>query len=726
MKILERLNLGLRRKLPLILQTEASECGLACLAMIAHYFGNETDLAELRRQFGASLKGVTLRTVMRIADGIGFVSRPLRLELSELERLRLPCILHWDMNHFVVLDAVRGNSIVINDPAAGRRTIHMSEASRHFTGVALELTPTSRFTTVKPKNRMGVAQLLGNFRGVKSALGKLFGLALAIEVFAMLAPLFLGWVVDHALVSADRNLLLTLVIGFTLLLLLQTSIKVMRSWMLMGMNASLKVQARANLFSHLQNLPSSFFDTRHMGDVISRFGSQETILQALTSEFVEVLLDGLMTVITVVIMFILAPELAGIVVVGAALYAILRWVSFAPLRRASAEALVWSARRDSHFLETLRGIRTIKLFNGQEPRRIHWLNLLVETVNRQLTKQKLDLLFRTANSILLGLLKIIVVWIGAIKILDGGFTVGLLIAFIAYKDQFLGRVSELINKIADFTMLRLDAERLSDIALTEPEEHGIELPGFNRHAPADIELRDVSFRYGESEPLVLRNVNLRIRAGESVAIVGPSGGGKTTLLKLMAGLLQPTTGMILVNGQPISHLGLSNYRSMLGVVMQDDQLFAGSIADNICFFASDPDQDDIQTCAGFAAVHDDIVSMPMGYGTLIGDMGTVLSGGQKQRVLIARALYRRPSILLLDEATSHLDVERERAVNDALSRNHVTRIVIAHRPETIRSAARIITIDNGIASDGGGRAPDDDKAYLDHDEPGPSPELTYS
>jgi ATP-binding cassette subfamily B protein RaxB len=701
MSILERLNLGLSRKLPLILQTEASECGLACLAMIAHHFGNETDLSELRRRFGASLKGVTLETVMRIADGIGFVTRPLRLELIELPRLRLPCVLHWDMNHFVVLESVQGDRLIIHDPAAGKRSIHMTEASRHFSGVALEFTPTSRFTTVKPQNRMGIAQLLGNFRGVKSALSKLFGLALAIEVFAMISPLFLGWVVDHALVSADRNLLLTLVLGFGLLLLLQTSIKLMRSWMLMGMNASLKVQARGNLFSHLQNLPASFFDTRHLGDVMSRFGSQETILQALTSEFVEALLDGLMATITVVIMFMLAPELASIVVAGAALYAILRWVSFAPLRRASAESLIWAARRDSHFLETLRGIRTIKLFNGQEARRVRWLNLLVETVNRQLTKQKLNILFRTANSLLLGLLMIIVIWIGATKILDGGFTVGLLIAFIAYKDQFLGRVSELINKIADFTMLKLDAERLSDIALTEPEEGGMQLPDLARHTPADIELRDISFRYGENEPLVLENVNLRISAGESIAIVGPSGGGKTTLLKLMAGLLQPTSGMIMVNGEPINQLGLNNYRSMLGVVMQDDQLFAGSIADNISFFTSRQSLEDIQACAKFAAIHDDVVAMPMGYGTLIGDMGTVLSGGQKQRVLIARALYRRPSVLLLDEATSHLDIKRERAVNDALSRNHVTRIVIAHRPETIRSAPRIITIDHGTASETG-------------------------
>lgn len=697
MRLLDRLNLGLSRKLPLILQTEASECGLACLTMVAHKYGNSANLSDLRRQYGVSLKGATLRAVMRMAEGIGFVPRPLRLDLWELPQLRLPCLLHWDLNHFVVLAAFKGQSVVIHDPAEGVRTIHADELSRHFTGVALELTPTAKFKTAEPPRRIKITQLLGHFHGLKRALGSVFALALAIEVFSMVSPLFLGWVIDHVLVNANRNLLLTLIAGMSLLLLLQVTIKTMRGWMLMGMNASLKVQARANLFSHLQNLPTAFFEARHLGDVMSRFGSQETILRAITSDLVEGVLDGLMTVMTLVIMFILAPDLAAIVVFGALLYALLRWVSYSPLRRATAESLVWGARRDSHFLESLRGIRTIKLFNGQEERRVHWLNLLIETINRQLTADKLRLMFRSTNSLLLGILKIVVIGFGAAKVLDGNLTVGLLVAFIAYKDQFLGRISELINRIVDLSMLKLDAERLGDIALTDPEPRDLLSILQPQAASVSIEMRDVSYRYGEHEPLVLDGVNFRIEPGESVAIVGPSGGGKTTLIKLMAGLLLPTSGTIYVNGEPLSQIGLNSYRSMIGVVMQDDQLFAGSIADNICFFSSNARPEDIQRCAMMAAVHDDIVAMPMGYGTLIGDMGTVLSGGQKQRVLIARALFRHPAMLLLDEATSHLDIDRERAVSRALALEEATRVIIAHRPETIRSAERVISIIGGKA-----------------------------
>jgi len=289
-----------------------------------------------------------------------------------------------------------------------------------------------------------------------------------------------------------------------------------------------------------------------------------------------------------------------------------------------------------------------------------------------------------------------VVFLGAGLVLEGSFSVGVLLAFIAYKDQFLDRVSSLINKALDLKMLRLHGERLADIALTAPEPRDpvAELEADERR-PASIELRNLRFRYGENDPWLLDGIDLRIEAGESVAIVGPSGCGKTTLLKLLASLLRPSQGEILVDGKPLSSIGVERYRSMVGVVMQDDQLFAGSLADNISFFSEAPDQARIEACAGMAAVHDDIMTMPMGYGTLIGDMGTVLSGGQKQRVLIARALYRQPRILLLDEATSHLDVERERAVNTAIRQCYLTRIIVAHRPETILSADRVIVLERG-------------------------------
>ena len=356
---------------------------------------------------------------------------------------------------------------------------------------------------------MRIRALLGHVTGLRRALGHLLLLAFAIEVFALLSPLFLGLTVDHAIVSADRGLLLTLALAFGLLLLLQTGVDALRGWMLITLGASLKVQARTNLFSHLTTLPASYFEGRHVADVMSRFDSQETILQALTTDLVVAILDGVMCVVTLAVMFALAPMLATVVVIGAALYGLLRWVSYAPLRQASSEAIIWAARRDSHFLESLRGIKTIKLFNGQRDRRAHWLNLLVETVNRQLTTERLDLLFRTANGLVLGLLGIVVVFLAARMIMANTFSIGLLIAFIAYQGLFVRRISDLIDTAVDLRMLGLHAERLADIALTAPEPPGEPRP--DRPPEVAIEVRGVSFRYGAGDPWVLRDLSFRGR-----------------------------------------------------------------------------------------------------------------------------------------------------------------------------------------------------------------------
>ena len=693
---LDNLALSPGRRLPCILQIEAAECGLASLAMVAHYYGQFTDLSEIRRRYGMSLKGATLKEIVRIANELGFSTRPVRLELEELAELRTPCILHWDLNHFVVLRSVNRTGAIIHDPAVGVRRLGLAELSRHFTGVALEVAPATAFTTVKETPRLSPFQLLGRMVGLRSALTNVFVLALAIEMFAIFSPLFLSRVVDDALVSADQELLVTLVLAFLLLLVLQTAVSAMRSLILMRLHASMVVQARGNLFSHLIRLPASYFDTRHLGDVMSRFNAQVTILDAVSKDLVESVLDGLMAVITLAIMFYIAPVLATWVFLGAVVYTLIRWISYAPLRQALAETIILTARRDSHFLETLRGIRTIKLFNGQDERRIYWLNLLVEGLNRKLTTDRMRIGFMAARTLVLGSLRLIVIFLGARLVLAGSMTVGVLLAFIAYKELFISRVAELINKAVDLKMLSLQAERLADIALTEPEPRASAVATVEtRNEPLGIELQKVRFRYGEQDPLVLDDVSFSVRPGESVAIVGTSGGGKTTLLKIMCGLLQPTSGRILVDGEPLTQAGLDAYRRRLGVVMQDDQLFAGSIADNISFFSDNPDHRLIRSCATMAAVHDDIEGMPMGYSTLIGDMGTVLSGGQKQRIVLARALYRKPSLLLLDEATSHLDVPKEKAVNEALADLDLTRIIIAHRPETIRASRRVISLEKG-------------------------------
>jgi ATP-binding cassette subfamily B protein RaxB len=397
-------------------------------------------------------------------------------------------------------------------------------------------------------------------------------------------------------------------------------------------------------------------------------------------------------------MLVYSAALAAVALAAVATYGALRWGFYDPLRRATEDHIVHSAKQHSHFLETVRGVQSIKLFGRQEVRRSRWLNLVVDAVNQDLVSQKLTLGFRSANALVFGIERVAIVWLGALLVLDSAFSVGMLFAFVAYKEQFSARVAGLIDKLIELRMLSLQGERLADIVLTPPEEESPSTP--IDAIEASLEVRALSFRYSDPEPFVLLNCSFMVPPGESVAVVGASGGGKTTLVKLMLGLLQPTDGKILAGGVDIQKLGIDRYRKLVGTVMQDDQLFAGSIADNISFFDPAPDQAAIEHFARLAAVHEDISAMPMGYNTLIGDMGAALSGGQRQRVLLARALYKRPRILFLDEATSALDVQKERAVNEAIRCLNLTRIIIAHRPETIASADRVIVLQGGkVAQD---------------------------
>ena len=690
------LQFGWHRRLPVMLQTEAAECGVACLAMVANFHGHDVDLAGLRRRFSTSLKGATLARLMAMAGQLGLTCRPLKLELEELAQLKTPCVLHWDLNHFVVLKRVGKRSVVIHDPACGIRKLSLREVSAHFTGVALELSPAADFAPVVERQAVSLRALTGTVRGLLPALGQILLLALALEVFALVGPFYMQWVLDQVLVSADRDLLTLLGLGFIGVAIFSAIITAARSWAVTWLGATLNVQWASNLFKHLMHLPLDWFEKRHVGDVVSRFGSIQTIQRTLTTQFIGSLLDGVMSLVTLVVMAFYSLGLTALVIGLFAAYGLLRWAFFNPLRRANEEQIVYGARQQSELLESIRGAMPIKLANKQDERLGRYANATVETANRSIGIQRLGIAFTLGNQLMFGIGRVAMIWIAAVLALDGKFSAGMLIAFIAYADQFTSRAAGLIDKWVDFSMLKLHAERVADIALTAPEKAAD--AGWTGPVPeASIELRNVSFRYADGEPWILKDCNLRIEAGESVAIVGPSGCGKSTLAKIVLGLLQPTEGEVRFGGIDIRKLGLDTYRQWIGAVMQDDQLFAGSIADNISFFDPDATPVRIEAAARLAAIHDDIVAMPMGYQSLVGDMGSSLSGGQKQRVILARALYRRPRLLVLDEATSHLDVDKERQVDVAVQRLRITRIVITHRPKTAEISCRVIALTDGNA-----------------------------
>lgn len=673
---------GFGRRVPMILQSEAPECGIACVAMIASYHGHATDLISMRTRLSPSLKGITLLQVSQVAETMGLASRGVKADIPALGKLQLPAILHWDMNHFVVLTAVDAKSITVNDPGRGVRKLSLAEAGKHYTGVAMEFTPTPNFTKQDERKQIGATQLLSVGSGLGGAIAQLVLLSLAIEVFAIAMPFLLQLTVDRVLVGRDKDFLTVLGVAFIALVVIQVVVTAVRAWVGVYLSTRFNLRLLTVLFNHLLRLPLAWFEKRNIGDIVGKFRSVDAIQKTLSTTFVETFVDGVMVLITLAVMAYYSLKLTAVVVIAAVLYAVLRWVLYFPQRYATDEQLAHEAKASTHFIETLRGMMAIKLNMRENERRVAYQNLVVEHINANVQVQRVGIFQRGAHGLIFGIESVVVIWMAALLVMEGAFSVGMLYAFIGFKLVFLSRVNNLIEKFNEFRMLDLHAERIADIALAEPEAGGLSIgtvaavAGAQREA-ISIEARNLGYAYGP-EGYVFRNVNLKIEAGESVALVGPSGCGKTTLIKVLLGLLPATEGEVLVNGRPLKDWDMAYYRTLVAGVMQDDQLFVGSVADAIAF-GGEYDMAAIEACARAADIHDDIVKMPMGYSTFVGALGSSLSGGQKQRVLLARALYRNPTMLFLDETLDQVDVQQEERIRNAISERVSSLVLVSHR-----------------------------------------------
>ncbi|MCI1679125.1 MAG: peptidase domain-containing ABC transporter [Ewingella americana] len=686
------LHFGFRHKVPQIIQTEAAECGLACLAMVCGYHGKHVDLQSLRQRFGISSRGATLRTLMDIATSVELKSRALKLDIDELNALKTPCILHWDLNHFVVLVAVKQGKVIIHDPAFGQRSLGIREVSEHFTGVALELWPDSGFTSEKPRVRLNLRKMMGNVSGLIPALTKIFCLSLIIESVNLLLPVGMQLVMDHVIPAKDPDLLTLICLGLLFFIIFRTGVSMLRAWTSLVMSTLIDVQWKARLFDHLLKLPLDYFEKRKLGDIQSRFTSLDTLRTTLTTNVVNSIIDGIMSIGLIVMMVLYGGWLIWVILGFTAIYVIFRLSTYNAYRQVSEEQIVKSARAGSHFMETLYGISTLKALGLSKTRANFWLNMNIDNANATVRKTKFEMMFTGGNTLIATLDQVALLWLGASQVIDGHMTLGMFVAFNTYRGQFSERAANLLNMVLQLRMLSLHRDRIADIALTDTEKSLPERQLLRGGEAASLDVRDLVFQYDSLSAPLINGLNLSVAAGESVAIVGPSGQGKTTLMKIMTGLLAPTQGRVLINGMDITTAGLNNYRSCIACVLQDDTLFAGSIGENIASFDEQKDEARIVDCARRCNIHADIEKMPMGYETLISELGNSLSGGQKQRLLIARALYRRPAILFLDEATSHLDLDNESKINQAIRELDITRIFIAHRPSTIETADRVIKL----------------------------------
>jgi len=672
------------------LQAEAAECGLACMAMIASYHGYHCDLLSLRRNFGSSARGATIQTIMDLADSLELTSRAVRIDMEELVDLSVPAVLHWNFNHFVVLKQVTRRSIVIHDPAVGIRKYTLKEVGQRFTGIALELSPRSTFVTGSEHSKLKIWDFWVGSKGLTSSLAQILVLSLLIQLFALATPFYVQLVVDEVLVKHDADLLLVLLLGFAALILISVATKAIRGYSSIYLTNQLSFNLGNSVMHHLIRLPMDYFQKRHLGDVISRFESVKPIQNFITNGSISIVIDGSLAITTLVMMYAYSPMLTLVMLVSVTLYGIFRALQFRPLRNSNQEVITSVAKLDSLFMETIRSLQSIKLAGRESQRESAWRNQFAESLTNDARIGRLTVSYEAVSNTLTGLEYLLVVYLGAKEVMTGLLSIGMLYAFMSYRSNFSAAVTSITNQVMQYWMVGLHLERLSDITNSELET-GLENEGhFTIPIKGEIELRGASFTYSGSQRPIFENLSLQIPAGNFVALYGPSGTGKSTLLNVLMGLSDTTDGQILVDGQPLSKTILRSYRGAISAVTQEDGLFSGSLKDNITFFDLSADADRILQAARHAEIHEDILRMTMGYESLIGDMGTALSQGQQQRLLLARALYSQPRILFLDEGTAHIDAQTEMKIMGTLKSLNITCIYVTHNPNLLQYADQVI------------------------------------
>lgn len=681
-----------------ILQAEAAECGLACLAMVASHHGHKVNIGGLRRHFPISMKGMTLSQIIQIAGHLDLAPRALRLELDQIEQLKLPAILHWDLNHFVVLESVGRKGAVILDPAGGRKIMSMKKVDRHFTGVALELTPTADFEPIEARVTVRLSDLWGKLVNFRGAFAQVLVLSVLMQVTTLALPFFMQLTIDEAIGQSDVNLLFLLVAGFALLHLVNLTIRALRSWVLLTLGQSITFQLGGNVFRHLLRLPIRFFESRHVGDLMSRLGAIKPIEEVLTQGLVDALVDAMLAITTIIVMAMISVPLTLMVLFGTALYLCIHLVLYPALRRRTEEEIMANASEDTFVMETMRSVRAIKLHRSEAAREAGWRNRYAEVITANYRSGIYHILQDYLEGAIASGQFLLIVLVGASAIVANEMSIGLLLAFLSYQSSFMASATAMFDHLERWRLLGLHLERLSDIVAERPEEilpAAPRDPRAPRAAPPAIAVQNLAYAYSKNDPPVFSGLSFEIPAGKMVAIVGASGCGKSTLMRNMLGLLPPDTGRILIDGVPLGPASMASWRDRLGAVMQDDQLLSGTILDNISFFEERPDQERIEAAAIKARIHDTIVGMSMRYQTLIGDMGNSLSAGQRQRILLARELYRDPDVLFLDEGTANLDSVNEAAIADMLAGLPITRIVISHGDRLVERADIVVEFTDG-------------------------------
>ncbi len=678
--------------LPMILQDQISECGHACVAMIACFWGHHLDLAHVRKLSPSSLRGTNLREITQILMQLGLQTRALSVPLSELHLIRSPALLHWNMNHFVVLKEVTSTYVIVHDPALGVCQLTHAEVSQAFTGIVLEIERAATFKPITAHTTLTLWDWMKSIQNFNVWFVVLLVLSFLIELLNMSCPLFTQYVADQVIGTSNVQNLGVISLGFLIMILSLVFSERIRAHLVLYIKMHMTEQFSVNIMRHLFRLPLSFFEARHKGDLQSKVNAVSEIQRKVSIDFVTTILDGVMMLLQGSIMLMYSAGLTCLVLCVLILNVCVRFLSYRLLKDKMNTSIHQHAKAASLFLESLQTMLPIKAYLKESLRLNAWRTHFTDALNQDIAVERLQIRYQLANQLMTQVEYIAVVACGALMVMKGSLSMGMLFAFLGFRQQLVQKCASLIHQVFEYRLVALQLERLNDI-VSHPPEIEETRPKYSLNAfRGEVILQDVSFSYHSAASPVLSNISIHVQAGEKIALVGPSGCGKTTLLKIMMGLLEPSSGKILIDGLALNDIGMKQYRANIASVMQEDMLFSGSLLDNITFFDEDVDINYVHYVSNIASIASFIQQLPMGYETRVGDMGSSLSGGQKQRILLARALYQKPKLLFLDEATSHLDVTNECHMNQALKSLNITQVIVAHREETIRMADRIVTL----------------------------------
>ncbi len=681
--IIDKLNFKVKRAFPFYFQNENSDCALTCIRMLACYYGKEGLLENVLDKLSSKKNEWAVSDIVSVLRSLGIMPRAVSLNIDELNCLSLPCILHWNMNHFVVLVKRKRNKYVVHDPDKGIQVLSLQKISESFTGVGIEVYNDGSIfyqqRKDKKRNKTIYNYILSVFFLGKKIFFYLFILIFLAELINITIPQITQLVIDNVIVNDDYQLLVTAVIFYLFLNAVSIGILATRDWLIIWLNANISVQWATNAYNRLISLRMKYFSSRSVGDILSRVNSLEYIRNVVISQLTKVLLDFFMAIGAFIIMCSYSPVLTFVVFFSSLLYFLLKVFYFSSLKYLNLGAIRVKARQQSALIESIKYNQTIKLYFQEYTTAGIYENSLIEGINIKTKMDLLNIVLSSSSNLLSAVKNISILYFGGLFVINSSFTIGMLVAFIAYSEQFSRRVTNMIDFFIQLGVIRIHISRVSDISDADYEKIPFTLSGRDTHGAVGIECVNLSMKYHGREVNVLTDVNLKIYPGETVLLRGKSGGGKTSLLYAILGLVELSGGHIIFTDGDKNNK-IEDIRSVSGTVLQGDILLNGTIIYNITFNDSTPSPELLELTKKIG-IHDIIEMLPMGYFTPVNDAGNILSAGQKQKILLARALFRKPKLLILDEATSNLDAESEYEINQVILSLDCTKIIVSHKDD---------------------------------------------